>query len=305
MLSALGIVTAGQVAHRLGVTLYQGQRRAQVVADVGENVLFQLGAALDLGGHIVEILGQTSDLVVVLHLDGDVIVARCDLLCAVGQLADGVGEPTAEQHGKQQVKHQQKQRHRAQDRPQHLGGGGDLCQTCGDDDAVLAVCREPPHAHLHGGTDLHDLVQLTVLEQLLPQLNGYMGVHIVAERAVECTGALVQQAGVHTLVGFQAAQRCVGKINAAAVHIDFFVLECLADAVPEILVQRQAQIASVGDRAVRLVDQRRDGRRFGVQLIADIAVVLWCQRVGDDAPHQQQRKQRNAADKQHQLPADA
>lgn len=144
-----------------------------------------------------------SDLVVVLHLDGDVIVARCDLLCAVGQLADGVGEPTAEQHGKQQVKHQQKQRHRAQDRPQHLGGGGDLCQTCGDDDAVLAVCREPPHAHLHGGTDLHDLVQLTVLEQLLPQLNGYMGVHIVAERAVECTGALVQQAGVHTLVGFR------------------------------------------------------------------------------------------------------
>ena len=38
-----------------------------------------------------------------------------------------------------------------------------------------------------------------------------MGVHIVAERAVERTGALVQQAGVHALVGFQAAQRCVAE----------------------------------------------------------------------------------------------
>ena len=46
LLGTLGVVAAGQVAHGLGVALYQGQRGAQVVADIRQNVLFELGAAL-------------------------------------------------------------------------------------------------------------------------------------------------------------------------------------------------------------------------------------------------------------------
>ena len=58
------------------------------MADVRQNVLFELGAALDLGGHVVEILGQTSDLIVAFNLDLHIVVAGGDLLRAVGQLAD-------------------------------------------------------------------------------------------------------------------------------------------------------------------------------------------------------------------------
>ena len=43
LLGALGIIITGQVAHRLGVALYQGQRGAQVVADIGQNVFFPAG----------------------------------------------------------------------------------------------------------------------------------------------------------------------------------------------------------------------------------------------------------------------
>ena len=93
LLGALGIIIAGQVAHRLGVALYQGQRGAQVVADIGQNVLLQLGAALDLGGHVVEVLGQTSDLVMAFDFYLHIVVAGGDLLRAVGQLADRVREP--------------------------------------------------------------------------------------------------------------------------------------------------------------------------------------------------------------------
>ncbi len=305
LLGALGVVAARQIAHRLGVALYQGQRRAQVVADVGQNVFFQLGAALDLGGHVVEILCQTPDFIAVLHLNLYIVVARGDLLRAVGQLADGAGEPTAEKHGKQQVQHQQNQRHGAQNRAQHLGSRCNLGKACRDDDAVLPVGGKPTDAHLHRGTDFYDLVKRAVLKQLLPQLDGHVGVQIVAEIPAECARALMQKAGVHALVGFQAAQRCVGKINAAAIHVDFFVLEGLADAAPERIVQCQAQVAAVRDGRVRLVNQRRDGCGLAVELGADVAVVLRLQRIGDDAPHQPQRDQRDAADEQHQLAADA
>ena len=207
LLGTLGVVAAGQVTHGLGVALYQGQRGAQVVADVRQNVLFELGAALDLGGHIVEILGQTSDLIVAFNLDLHIVVAGGDLLRAVGQLADRVREPAAEKYRQQQVQHQQNQRDRPKDRAQHLGSRRDLRQTCRDNDPVLPVGGEPPDAHLHRGADLYDLVQRAVLKQLLPQLNGNAGVQIVAELPAERAGALMQQAGVHTLVGFQAAQR--------------------------------------------------------------------------------------------------
>ena len=83
LLGALGIIVAGQVAHRLGIALYQGQRGAQVVADIGQNVFFQLGAALDLGGHVVEILCQTADLVMMLDPNRHIVVAGGDLLRTV------------------------------------------------------------------------------------------------------------------------------------------------------------------------------------------------------------------------------
>ena len=38
LLGTLGVVAAGQVTHGLGVALYQGQRGAQVVADIRQNV---------------------------------------------------------------------------------------------------------------------------------------------------------------------------------------------------------------------------------------------------------------------------
>ena len=101
LLGTLGVVAAGQVTHGLGVALYQGQRGAQVVADVRQNVLFELGAALDLGGHVVEILGQTSDLIVAFNLDLHIVVAGGNLLRAVGQLADRVREPAAEKYRQQ------------------------------------------------------------------------------------------------------------------------------------------------------------------------------------------------------------
>ena len=159
LLGALFGVGAGQVAHSLGVALYQGQRGAQVVADIGQNVLFQLGAALDLSGHVVEVLGQLADLVMVYNGQLDIIVAGSNLFCTAGKLLHRPGEPPAEQHGKQQIQHQQDQRHRPQDAAQHLGGCGDLCHAGGHDDAVLAVRRKLAHQHLPGGADLHDLVQ--------------------------------------------------------------------------------------------------------------------------------------------------
>ena len=266
------------------------------MADIGQNILLQLGAALDLGGHMVEILRQTADFIVVLNFNLYIVVARGNLLRAVAQLADGVGEPAAEQHGQQQIQHQQKQRDRREDGAQHLGGNGNLCKACRDNDAVLPIGRQPAHAHLHRGADLDNLVKLAVLKQLLAQLDGNAGIDIVAEIPAEGTGALMQQTGVHTLIRLQAAQGGIREIDTAAIHVDFLVLKGLTDAAPEFFVQGKAEVAPVGDGRVRLVNQRGDGCRLALQLGADVAVILRLQREGDDAPDQQQRKKGNATD---------
>ena len=89
LLGTLGVVAAGQVTHGLGVAFIRVSGVRRFVADVRQNVLFELGAALDLGGHVVEILGQTSDLIVAFNLDLHIVVAGGDLLRALDSLRIG------------------------------------------------------------------------------------------------------------------------------------------------------------------------------------------------------------------------
>ncbi len=55
LLIAVGLVVAGNVAHRLGIALDKGQRGAQVVGDVGQQVALHLRRMLHLACHVVEV----------------------------------------------------------------------------------------------------------------------------------------------------------------------------------------------------------------------------------------------------------
>src|SRR5699024_9170099 len=171
LFGALVIIVAGQIPHGLGIAFDGGQRRAQVVADVGQNIFLQLSAALDFGGHVVEILRQLADLVPVYDLDLYVVVAGGDLPGPYRKLFHRAGEPAAEQHGKQQIKDQQHQRQGEEDRAHDLRSGGDLRQTGRDDHPVLPVGGKPAYQHLLAAARLHDFKQVTLLEQLLAHLN--------------------------------------------------------------------------------------------------------------------------------------
>ena len=273
------------------------------MAYVGQNILFQLGAAFDFRGHVVEILRQPANLIPVHHRDLDIVVARSDFLGTGGKPLDGAGEPAAEQHGEQQIQYQQEERQRNQNGAQHFGGGGNLCQTGGDDDAVFAVGGQRTHQHLLAGTGADHLEQTAVLEEFLAHLDDHSGVDVVAELSCECTGAFVEQTGVHAFVGFEAAQGRVAEIHTAAIHIDGLFPEGIAQVLPEIGVQRQHAKVPGGDGGVALVDEGHNGRCFVFQFAADGAVVLRHQRIGDHAPYQRQCQQRHEADAKHQLPA--
>ncbi len=79
LLVAVGLVVAGDVPHRLGIALDEGQRGAQVMGDIRQQVALHLSRVLDFLGHVVELLRQVAQFVpaVGLHLNG--IVALCHL----------------------------------------------------------------------------------------------------------------------------------------------------------------------------------------------------------------------------------
>ena len=79
LLVPVGLVVAGDVPHRLRIALDEGQRGAQVVGDICQQVTLHLSRVLDFPGHVVELLRQVAQFVpaVGLHLHG--IVALCHL----------------------------------------------------------------------------------------------------------------------------------------------------------------------------------------------------------------------------------
>ena len=142
------LVITGDVAHRFGVALDEGQRGAQVVRDVGQQVPLHLGGVLHFSGHVVEVAGQIAQLVAAaaVHMDG--IVAQCHLAGSAGKLAQGLGEPLAEEPRCRQCKDEDQCCSHRQYGAQHFSGFCHMHQTGGDQNGVLAAGGHAPHQKL-------------------------------------------------------------------------------------------------------------------------------------------------------------
>ena len=92
----MGLVVAGDVAHGLGVALDEGERGAQVVGDIGQQVPLHLRGPLDFLRHVVEILGQVAKLIVPARFHMDGIIALGHLPRRTGELTQRLCEPLAE-----------------------------------------------------------------------------------------------------------------------------------------------------------------------------------------------------------------
>ena len=145
---AVGLVIAGQVAHRLGVALDEGQRGAQVVGDVGQQVPLHLGRPLHLLCHMVEVLCKVAQLVAAaaLHLHG--VVALGHLAGGAGQLPQGLCEPLTEQPRRRHGKDKDQCRRQRQQGAQHIAGFGHMHQTGGHQHGVAAVGCGAAHQKL-------------------------------------------------------------------------------------------------------------------------------------------------------------
>ena len=145
---AVGLVIAGQVAHRLGVALDEGQRGAQVVGDVGQQVPLHLGRPLHLLCHMVEVLCKVAQLVAAaaLHLHG--VVALGHLAGGAGQLPQGLCEPLTEQPRRRHGKDKDQCRRQRQQGAQHVAGLGHMHQTGGHQHGVAAVGCGAAHQKL-------------------------------------------------------------------------------------------------------------------------------------------------------------
>ena len=305
LLGAFFLVIAVDVPHRLGIALDEGQRGAQVVAHVGKDVLFQLGRAAHLPGHVVEFLRQQPEFVRAVNVHLYIIVAVRHLPGALCQKMQRPGIPPAEQHRKQQVEQQQEQCDGGQDLRQHPRSGGDLGEVRGYDDPVISVLRQDAHHHLPGGAGVHDLIDAALLKQRFAQTDGGGGVPRQRQVAAKGAHRLMEHAGVQALVILHVAAGGVADVHTAVVHIELSALNGLPQPAPEFLVQIQRAEPPCRDRLVGFVQHGGQQLGFGGERSADGGVVLGLKPAGHHDPDEQQREQRDAADEQHQLPLHA
>src|SRR5206468_12732301 len=83
---------AGAVDQRAGEALDRGERRLQVVRDVGQEVALAAAGALDLARHRVEARRQLADLVPPLHRDTPGVVAARQRARGGGEGEEGPGD---------------------------------------------------------------------------------------------------------------------------------------------------------------------------------------------------------------------
>ena len=145
LLVPVRLIVAGQIAHRLGVALDKGQRGAQVVGDVSQQIALHLHRVLHLLGHVVKIPGKVAKLIVaaVVHLHG--VVAQRHLPRRAGKLAQRLCEPLAEQPRCRHGKAEDERCRQRQQGAEHLSGLGNVHKTGGHQYGVAAVCRGAPH----------------------------------------------------------------------------------------------------------------------------------------------------------------
>ena len=275
------------------------------MAHVGKNVLFQLGRAAHLPRHVVEFLRQQPEFVRAVNVHLYIIVAVRHLSGALRQKMQRPGIPPAEQHRKQQVEQQQKQRNGGQDLRQHPRGGGNLRKVGGYDDAVISVLRQDAHHHLAGGAGVHDFVNAALFKQRFAQTDGGGGVPRQRQVTAESAHCLVKHTGVQALVILHVAAGGVADVHAAVVHVELPALNGLPQSAPEFLVQIQRAEPPRRDRLVGVIQHGGQQLGFGGERTADGGVVLGLEPAGHHDPDEQQRKQRDAANEQHQLPLHA
>ena len=148
LLVPVRLIVAGQVTHRLGVALDEGQRGAQVVGDIGQQVALHLHCVLHLLGHVVKVPGKVAQLVVaaVVHLHG--VVAQRHLPCGAGKLAQRLCEPLAEQPRRRHGKAENQRRCQRQQGAEHLAGLGNVHKAGGHQHGVAAVGGGAPYQQL-------------------------------------------------------------------------------------------------------------------------------------------------------------
>ena len=156
---AVLLVVAGQIAHRLGIALDEGERSAQVVGDVGQQVALHLGGVLDFFCHVVELLGQVAQLVVPhrVHMDG--VVALCHLPRSPGESPQRLCEPLAEQPCRRHREGENEGRSQRQNGAEYLAGLGHMHQAGSHQHSVISVGGHPAHHQLDraGGRGRVDL----------------------------------------------------------------------------------------------------------------------------------------------------
>ena len=186
LFGALGLVIAGNIAHRFGIALNQGQRGAQVMADISQDIFFQLCGAFDFLRHVVELPPQQAQLIIADYRHLNIIVAVGNLAGTLRKLAHRAGEPPAEQRRHQQVERNQKDGNRNQHTAHDLGGCFNLCQAGGYDHTVTAVFGQAAHQHLPVAAGFNNFVQRTLIVQGMAGQDGGSGVwgiyrHVIAE----------------------------------------------------------------------------------------------------------------------------
>ena len=112
-------VLSGQVPHHLAIALNHGQRRAQVVRDVGQQVPPQALHLRELLGGVVQGAGQFPHLPGAPLLKADGVIPPAQHLGALVHGCQGAGNPPGDEQGQ---RHAQRRRHRRQGGHLHQQG---------------------------------------------------------------------------------------------------------------------------------------------------------------------------------------
>ena len=307
LLGALSGVAAGQIAHRLRITLDEGEGGAQVMAHIRQQIFLHLGGLVHLARHMVKVAGQLVQLVAALGgLQPHLIVALGHLARGAGQLGDGPGKPAAEQPGRQHAQHQQNHRHQRHKVAQNHAGLVHLGQAGGQDDRVLPIARQAAYHHLAAGSvrALHDLIDLALLGHLGPQRDHRIGI-LLGRGAAESAVTVMQQAGVQMLDVGNAAQRVVGNVHTAALQVQLAGNDVLVHAVPKVLVPHQGPVIAGADGFLGRVDAACQRLHLAAEHLINMVVVQRLQKTRGERPHHQQGDDAHQAQEQHQLAADA
>ena len=293
LLGALVRFIAGQIAHGLRIAPDEGQRGAQVVAHVGQQLPLQLSRLLHLARHVVEVPRQQAEFVPLALVHVHVVVALGDLPGRGRKLGQRPGDPPAEQPRRQQAEGQQPQCHHGQQLAQHGVRLAHPGQAGRNQNGILPIGGRAAHHHLLGAAlGLQNFIQAAVFKGVLPQGNGRGGIPGGGAALAELdAAALVDEAGVQVFHLVDAAQGLVGDVHTALAQVHLPVADALVQPGPEVRVQRQAEHIPLGDdRAVLggLIELAGHYLQLVLQLFVNEGVVLGLKQPVQAGPHQHQ-----------------